>query len=74
MKVFIEFVTISLLFYISVFRPGDIWDLSFPIRDGTLTPCVGGEGLHRWTVGKSHACRLERAFSEVDRLAGLRQR
>ena len=32
-KVFIEFVTILLLFYVLVFWPQDMWDLSFLTRD-----------------------------------------
>ena len=32
-KVFIEFVTLLLLFYIFVFWPGGMWDLSSPSRD-----------------------------------------
>ena len=38
-KVFIEFVTILLLFY--VFWPLDIWDLSSPSRDCIRTPSIG---------------------------------
>ena len=40
-KVFIEFVTILLLFYVLVFWPRGTWDLSFPTRDQTCTPCIG---------------------------------
>ena len=32
-KVFIEFVTILLLFYILVFWPGSMWDLNFLTRN-----------------------------------------
>ena len=32
-KVFIEFVAILLLFYVLVFWPQGMWDLSFPTRD-----------------------------------------
>ena len=32
-KVFIEFVTILLLFYVLVFWPRGTWDLSSPTRD-----------------------------------------
>ena len=41
LKLFIEFVTILLLFYVLVFWPRGMWDLSFPVRDQTLTPCIG---------------------------------
>ena len=33
LKVFIYFVIILLLFYVSVFWPQDMWDLSFPTRE-----------------------------------------
>ena len=39
-KVFIEFVTILLLFYVSVFWPQGIWDLSSQTRDQTYAPCI----------------------------------
>ena len=41
-KVFIEFVTILLLFfYVSLFGPGGMRDLSSATRDGTCTACLG---------------------------------
>ena len=40
-KVFVEFVTILLLFYVLAFWPQGMWDLNFPTRDGTRTLCVG---------------------------------
>ena len=40
-KVFIEFVTILLLFYVLVFWPGGMWDLSFPTSNQSCTPCSG---------------------------------
>ena len=46
-KVFIEFVTISLLFYVLGFWPQGLWDLSFPIRDQT---CRKWSPNH-WTTG-----------------------
>ena len=49
-KVFIEFVTILLLFYVLVFRPRGIWDLSTPTRDGTLTHCIGRQTPNYWTT------------------------
>ena len=50
-KVFVEFVTILLLFYLLVFGPGITWDLSFPTRNQTCTLCIGrGGGLNRWTT------------------------
>ena len=32
-NIFIEFVTILLLFYVLVFWPGGMWDLNSPTRD-----------------------------------------
>ena len=40
-KVFIEFVTILLLFYALVFWPQGMWDLSSLTRDRTRTACIG---------------------------------
>ena len=50
-KAFIEFVTILLLlFYVLVFWSRGIWDLSFPTRDRTCTPCIGRRSLTHWTA------------------------
>ena len=43
--VFIEFVTVLLLFYVLVFCSQSMWDLSSPTRDRTLTPCIGRRSL-----------------------------
>ena len=48
--VFIEFVTILLLFFALVFWPRGMWDLSSPTRDWTHTPCIGRWSLNHWTV------------------------
>ena len=40
-KVFIEFVTILLLFCVLTFRLQSLWDLGFPSRDQTHSPCTG---------------------------------
>ena len=50
LKVFIEFVTTLLLFYVLVFWPQGMWDLSSPTRDQTLTPCIGRPSLNHWTT------------------------
>ena len=50
LKVFIEFVTILLLFYVLVFWLRGIWDLSSPMRDRTRTPCIGRRSLNHWTA------------------------
>ena len=43
-KVFMEFVTIWLLFSVLVFWPRGMWDLSCLTRDWTHTPCAGLPG------------------------------
>ena len=48
-KVFIEFVTILLLFYVLVFWPRGMWDLSSPTRNRTRTPFIGRRSLNHWT-------------------------
>ena len=50
LKVFVEFVTILLLFYILVFWLQGTWDLSFPTRDWTCTPCTGRQSLNHWSA------------------------
>ena len=49
-KVFIEFVTLLLLFYVLVFWLRDMWDLSSPTRGRTRTPCIGRQRLNHWTA------------------------
>ena len=49
-KVFIEFITILFLFYVLVFWPRGMWDLSSSIRDWTHTPCIGRRSLNHWTA------------------------
>ena len=44
-KVFIEFVTMLLLFYVLLFWQGGMWDLSFLTRDQMSTPALEGEVL-----------------------------
>ena len=39
-KVFIEFVTVLLLFYVCIFFPQGMWDITSLTRDQTCTPCV----------------------------------
>ena len=47
---FFKVVTILFLFYVLVFWPRDMWDLSFPTRDRTLTHCTGRQSLNSWTT------------------------
>ena len=49
-KVFIEFVTILLLFYVLGFWAHGMWDLSSPTRDRTRTPGIGRWSLNYWTA------------------------
>ena len=46
-KVFMECVTISLLFYVLLFLA--TWDLLSPTRDWTHTSCTGRRNLNLWT-------------------------
>ena len=49
-KVFIEFVTILLLFYVLAFWPRGMGDLSPTTRDGIHTTCIGRQSLNHWTT------------------------
>ena len=49
-KVFTEFVIILLLFYVLVFWPRGMWDLSSPTRNRTRTPGIGKQNLNHWTA------------------------
>ena len=64
-KVFIEFVTILLLFYILVFGSCSMWDLSFPTSDQTCTPCIGRGVLATGPPGKSLLCFYTVTVSEM---------
>ena len=52
LKVFIEFVTILLLFYVLVFWLWSMWDLSSLTRDQICTPALEGEVLNTGPPGK----------------------
>ena len=49
-NVFVEFVTILLLFYVLVLRPRGMWDFSSPVRYRTCTACIGRQSLNHWTT------------------------
>ena len=49
-KVFIEFVTILLLFPVLVFWPGRTWGLISLTRNRTCIPCIGRQSLNPWTT------------------------
>ena len=53
-KVFIEFVTVP-LFYILIFWPWGIWDLSTLTRDQARTPCIWRRSLNPWTSRETPA-------------------
>ena len=55
-KVFIEFATMLLLFYILVLWLWGMWDLSSPTRDRTRTPCIGRRSLNHWTAREVPKC------------------
>ena len=46
----IQFVTELFLFYIFVFWPRVMWDLSSPTRAEIHTPCVRRPSLNNWTA------------------------
>ena len=52
-KVFIELITILLLFYVLVFWPQGMWDLRSPTRDRTPPPALEGKVLTAGPPGKS---------------------
>ena len=49
-KVFTEFVTILLLFYVLGFWLWGKWDLNSPARGQTCTHCIGRWSLSHWTA------------------------
>ena len=49
-KVFFEFVTILIQFYVLFFWRRGMWDLNAPTRDQTQTPCIGRFSLNHWTA------------------------
>ena len=59
-KIFIEFITMLLLFYVLVFWPRGMWDLSSVTRDGTHTNALEGKVLTTRPPGKS--CLLAPCF------------
>ena len=50
-EVFIEFVRTPLVFFNALaYWPQSMWDLSFPTRNRTHTPCPGRWNLNHWTI------------------------
>ena len=62
LKVFIEFVTMLLLFFVCLFDsvlvswPQGMWDLSSQSRGRTCTPCLGRQCLNHWTTREVPIC------------------
>ena len=52
LKIFVEFVTILLLFYVLFFWLRGMWDLSSSARDQTHTPCIERRSLNHWTTSE----------------------
>ena len=65
-KVFIESVTILLLFYVSVFWLRGLWDLSSGTRDPIPTPCIGRRSLNHWTASEVPKDMILWFFSKGD--------
>ena len=55
-KVFIEFVTIFLLFYVLVFWLRGMWDLSSLTGNQTCAPCIRRQNLNHWTAREVPMC------------------
>ena len=62
-EVFVEFVTILVLFHIVIFWPQGMWDLGSPSRDGTWTPCIGRRSLNHWTTRDVPVVQIHLAIS-----------
>ena len=60
LKVFIEFVTILLLFHVLVFWPEGMWDLRCPTRNQTHTLGIGRQSLNRWTSAEVPGLNLNK--------------
>ena len=65
LKVFIEFVTILLLFSGFGFLAQGIWDVSSPTMDQTCTPCIGRWSLNHWTTREVPTLGFRQASSLV---------
>ena len=71
----IEFVILVLLFYVLVFSPRGMWDLSFPTRDQTHTPYFGRWILNYWTAREVPHLLFQMAsgWRETRRFQGARR-
>ena len=64
-KVFIEFVIILLLFYVLVFWPWGMWDLSTPTGIEPVPPALEGKVSTTGPPGKSLPCLLTWAWPSM---------
>ena len=64
-KVVIQFITELFLFYIFVFWPRVIWDLSSPTRAEIHTPCVRRQSLNNWTTREVRTVNLKKKKSRL---------
>ena len=65
-KVFIEFVTILLLFYVLVFLPQGMWDLGSLMRDRTRNPRIGRWSVNHWTTRSPYLSLLKARFNKLN--------
>ena len=49
-KVFLEFDTVLLLFYVVILGVCEVWGLSSLDRDQSSTPSIGRRSLNHWTT------------------------
>ena len=63
LKVFIEFVTVLLLFYVLGVWSQGMWGLSSPTRNQTCTACIGKWGLNHWTIREVPPARIDNFWS-----------
>ena len=64
-KVVIQFITELFLFYIFVFWPRVIWDLSSPTGAEIHTPCVRRQSLNNWTTREVRTVNLKKKKSRL---------
>ena len=56
-----------LLFYVLVFCPRGMCDLSSPTRDWTRTPCIGRQSLNHWTARKVPLLSFDKSSNTCDK-------
>ena len=63
----------NILFYVLVFWPEAMWDLSFLTRDQTCTHCIGGWSLNHWVIWEVPLLFLFKEASHIGLRANLFQ-